>query len=79
MEPKPHPDWQLISELGGPIKVAAKLGWNKAGSVQRVQNWKHRGIPAAVKLEHPEMFLKGTHWNGQERRKTKRAPLAASN
>lgn len=53
MEPEQHPDWDRITELGGPIKVAAKLGWSKPGSIQRVQNWKYRGIPAAVKLAHP--------------------------
>lgn len=42
-------DWDRITELGGPIKLAARLRY----SVQRVQNWKHRGIPASVKLQHP--------------------------
>ena len=52
-----HPDWALITELGGPLKVAERLGLAKEGGVQRVQNWKYRGIPPAVKLEHPELFL----------------------
>lgn len=57
MEPKQeHPDWQLVVSLGGPTKVAERLGWTSAGSVQRVQNWKSRGIPAAVKLAHPKLF-----------------------
>lgn len=53
MDQETHADWDRITELGGPIKVAARLGWTKPGSVQRVQNWKFRGIPASVKLQHP--------------------------
>lgn len=57
----PHSDWTLITDLGGPAKVAEML--TAAGesecSVQRVQNWKYRGIPPAVKLKHPSMFLPG--------------------
>jgi hypothetical protein len=55
MEPTPHPDWLLIAALGGPAKVASELGW----SVQRVHNWKARGIPPAVKLARPDLFLPG--------------------
>lgn len=50
-------DQQLIADLGGPAKVAEILGYPKQGGVQRVQNWLSRGIPARVKLEHPEIFL----------------------
>jgi hypothetical protein len=39
------------------VKVAERLGWTKDGSVQRVQNWKSRGIPSEVKLKHPDLFL----------------------
>lgn len=49
-------DWQLVLSLGGPAKVAERLGWTKEGSVQRVQNWKQRGIPAKVKLANPRLF-----------------------
>lgn len=49
-------DKQLIESLGGAAKVAGQLGY----SVQRVQNWKERGIPAQVKLDHPELFLTGS-------------------
>lgn len=45
-------DRDLIDSLGGPTKVAALLGY----SVQRVQNWKERGIPAQVRLDHPDVF-----------------------
>jgi len=58
MENDAHPDWQLILSLGGPLKVAALLGYSKPGSVQRVQNWKRRGIPAEVKVERPDLFLR---------------------
>ena len=57
MEPQEHPDWPLVVELGGPVKVAELLGYSKDGGVQRVQNWKARGIPPAVKLERPDLFL----------------------
>jgi hypothetical protein len=49
-------DKELISHLGGPGELAKRLGY----SVQRVQNWTTRGIPASEKLKHPEILLKGT-------------------
>ena len=61
-------DKALIESLGGPAKVAALLGYDKDGGVQRVQNWLSRGIPAAVKLDFPDVFLKGFGKKG-------RAPL----
>jgi len=51
-------DKQLIDDLGGPAKVAEMLGYEKHGGVQRVHNWTVRGIPAKVKLAHPDIFLK---------------------
>ena len=53
-------DKTRIKELGGPAKVAELLGYDKAGGVQRVQNWVARGIPAKVKVEHPDLFLRST-------------------
>lgn len=51
-------DAELIARLGGPTKVAEALGFDKAkGGTQRVQNWLGRGIPAAVKLRRPDLFL----------------------
>lgn len=50
-------DSELIDLLGGPTRLAERLGYVKAGGVQRVQNWKVRGIPARVKLERPDLFL----------------------
>ncbi|MGE0349838.1 hypothetical protein [Hydrogenophaga sp.] len=53
-----HPDAGLIKDLGGPAKLAEILGYDKAaGGVQRVQNWTTRGIPAAVKVQRPDLFL----------------------
>lgn len=52
-------DADLIDQLGGPSALAQRLGYDKArGGVQRVQNWKKRGIPPGVKLAHPDLFLK---------------------
>lgn len=52
-------DRALIEELGGPAKVAEMLGYDKRdGGVQRVSNWLTRGIPAAVKVERPDLFMR---------------------
>lgn len=45
-------DKDMIEKHGGAAKVAAILGF----TVQRVQNWKDRGIPPRVRLEHPDLF-----------------------
>lgn len=52
-----HPDASLIADLGGPTKVAELLGYEKHGA-QRVQNWIYRGIPAQVKVDHPDIFMR---------------------
>lgn len=37
--------------------MAAKLGFDKrTGGVQRVHNWRSRGIPAAIRLKHLALF-----------------------
>ncbi|MGC4396018.1 hypothetical protein [Hydrogenophaga sp. T2] len=55
----PISDAELIKSLGGPTKLAELLGYDKAsGGVQRVQNWTTRGIPAAVKLQRPDLFIR---------------------
>lgn len=52
-------DKEIIEDLGGPAKVAEMLKYDKSrGGVQRVNNWMSRGIPASVKIEHPDIFLK---------------------
>lgn len=58
MAKKPHPDWALIEALGGPPKVMELLKWTKPGSLQRIHNWKDRGIPSKVKLEYQGIFKK---------------------
>ena len=50
-------DAALIAELGGPAKVAELLSYADGG-VQRVFNWTVRGIPSAVKLKRPDLFLR---------------------
>lgn len=58
-KPAAHDDWQLIESLGGPTQVAKLLGYDlHRGGVQRVHNWKERGIPPSVKIAHPGLFLK---------------------
>ena len=47
-------DKQVILDLGGISAVARLL----KTSPQRVWNWTHRGIPARIKIAHPELFLK---------------------
>ncbi|MDR6394654.1 hypothetical protein [Herbaspirillum seropedicae] len=53
-------DQELILKHGGPSAVAKLLGYDeKRGGTQRVQNWMTRGIPAQVKVDHPELFMPG--------------------
>lgn len=48
---------QTIESLGGAAETARKLGFDPAkGGTQRVNNWKRRGIPPKVILQHPELF-----------------------
>ncbi len=49
-------DKEIIDDLGGPAKVVALLGLTGKGQVQRVHNWKVRGIPPQVRLDHPGVF-----------------------
>lgn len=59
MDTTTHSDAELIKQLGGPTKLADLLGYDKAsGGVQRVQNWMTRGIPAAVKVQRPDLFMR---------------------
>lgn len=59
MSKKPDPaEWALIESLGGPPKVVELLGMKHPSSLQRVHNWKKRGIPLAVKLSRPDLFLR---------------------
>lgn len=48
---------KIIDRLGGPAKLAEKLGLSgRPGQIQRISNWKKRGIPARVMLDHPHVF-----------------------
>lgn len=54
MNDERHPHAEVIDSHGGPTKVAERMGiLSEPGSVQRVSNWKRRGIPAEVRLDHP--------------------------
>lgn len=50
-------DRKILIDLGGPTKVAELLGIEKSGGQQRVQNWLVRGIPSAVKVARPDLFM----------------------
>lgn len=49
-------DAQIIDDMGGPAKVAELLGFKTDIGTQRVHNWKVRGIPAAIRLKHLDVF-----------------------
>ena len=50
-------DAELIRRLGGPSKVAELISIDKKGGAQRIQNWMVRGIPAAIKVKYPHIFM----------------------
>lgn len=49
-------DRALIEKLGGPVKLAEALNMGRYGP-QRVSNWNRRGIPSAVKVAYPQIFM----------------------
>lgn len=51
-------DRALIEREGGPAVLAKKLMLKGKFARERVQNWTWRGIPASIKLQYPEVFLK---------------------
>lgn len=53
---RPMTDSELIQALGGPTRVAELLGLSDRGAIQRVSNWKRRGIPPRMRLDHPRVF-----------------------
>jgi hypothetical protein len=54
---KAHKDSEVIAALGGVTKLAKLLRLDKQkGGVQRVSNWRTRGIPPKVRLENPDVF-----------------------
>lgn len=60
-DPGIQADQDLIERLGGTTNLARLLGWPLPGGARRVNNWRARGIPARIKLEYPNLFLKGRH------------------
>ena len=49
----------VIELLGGPKRVAEMLGISdKPGAIQRVVNWRRRGIPSRILIDHPEFHRK---------------------
>jgi hypothetical protein len=64
-------DKELIEHLGGPTKVCELLRYDKSkGGVQRVQNWLTRGIPAQVKVDFPDIFMRRAFSPDRSPRKT---------
>lgn len=50
-------DSELIDALGGPARLAERLNLLPVqGRVQRVHNWRTRGIPARIRLDHADVF-----------------------
>ena len=49
---KQHEDWKFVDSYG-PAELAKKLGY----SIQRVHNWKYRGIPPREKIKHREILM----------------------
>lgn len=47
----------IIAKHGGGLALAKKMGIAEKWLPQRLHYWKTRGIPAAVKLAHPDLFL----------------------
>jgi|TARA_R110000868_G_scaffold28088_4_gene105673 hypothetical protein len=51
-------DCEIIEFYGGSKALCKLLGLEGQHSEIRVHQWKKRGIPAAIKLKYPEIFLK---------------------
>lgn len=47
---------EIIDALGGPAKISRDLGFSPDSGVQRVHNWRLRGIPPKVLLAHQKYF-----------------------
>lgn len=60
-------DKTFIERIGGSTKLAKLLKFDLKNGVGRVNNWKTRGIPAAVKLAHPEIFLRPLRGKAKKR------------
>jgi hypothetical protein len=51
-------DKALIESLGGARELVKLLKWDSNGGLQRINNWKARGIPPAIKIQYPKIFLR---------------------
>jgi hypothetical protein len=47
---------EIIDALGGSAKVSRDLGYREESGLQRVNNWKKRGIAAKALLDNLEYF-----------------------
>lgn len=56
-------DREIIKHLGGPAAVAKILDYHGRPGVARVANWMRRGIPSAIKLQRPDLFM--PNWRPQ--------------
>jgi hypothetical protein len=54
----PMNDKEIIEYYGGSTKLARKLGLLSHHDAIKVNQWKVRGIPARIKLQFPEVFLR---------------------
>lgn len=54
----PMNDKEIIEFYGGSSKLARKLGLLSHHDAIKVNQWKSRGIPARIKLQFPEVFLR---------------------
>ncbi|WP_230656927.1 hypothetical protein [Psychrobacter sp. I-STPA10] len=46
-------DNEIIERLGGVSAISSYFGMD----YQRVFNWKKRGIPKAIKVDYPDIFM----------------------
>jgi len=51
-------DEDIIEFYGGPAKLALMLELKGDGQIQRVCNWKRRGIPPGIKVQYQKIFLR---------------------
>lgn len=47
---------EIIDRAGGPTALASLLGLSGQASVTRICNWRNRGIPSKVWLDHAVYF-----------------------
>ncbi len=53
----PEKTVQLIEAAGGDLAFADLLGLEvRPGLQQRINNWKHRGLPKAIMVEHYDLI-----------------------